>query len=150
MKLEGSYTLSAPRQEVWDVLMDPEAIAKTIPGCQKLYPKGDDIYEAQITIGIAAVKGAYTSKITIFDKNAPEGYKLKLQGKGARGFLTGAVAIRLEDQGAKTLLHYVAENQIGGPIAAVGQRLMGAAAKMFVNQGLKSLEKLIEERQNRS
>lgn len=147
MKLEGSYTFSAVRQEVWDTLMDPEVIAKTLPGCDKLEPKGNDVYEAHITIGMAAVKGSYTSKISLFDKNSPQGYKLKLESKGARGFLNGEVTIVLEDQGPSTVLHYVAQNQIGGTIAAVGQRLVGAAAKMFVNQGLKSLEKQIEARQ---
>ena len=67
------------------------------------------------------------------------------QGFGARGFLNATVSVRLEDRGAETLLHYVAENQIGGPIAAVGQRIVGAAAKMFVNQSFKSLEKQLEE-----
>lgn len=142
MQLEGSYTFTVPRQEVWDILMDPEAIAKIIPGCEKMELLGDDLYEAQLTIGIGAVKGSYNSKIRIFDKNPPESYKLKLEGKGARGFLNGEVTIQLEE-GPNTVLHYVAQNQIGGPIAAVGQRIVGAAAKMFVNQGLKSLEKQI-------
>lgn len=143
MKLEGSHTFSAPRQEVWEILMDAEVIAKMIPGCEKMELIEDDLYEAQLTIGFAAVKGSYNSKIRIFDKNPPESYKLKLEGKGARGFLNGEVTIQLDEGGRNTVLHYVTQNQIGGPIAAVGQRIMGAAAKMFVNQGLKSLEKQI-------
>ncbi|RMD94989.1 MAG: carbon monoxide dehydrogenase [Calditrichaeota bacterium] len=147
MKLEGSHTFkNISRQEVWDLLMDPDVIAKVMPGCEKMEPVGDDSYEAVLTVGFAAIKGKYTSKITLFDKNPPERYKLRVEGKGARGFLNGEVTITLEEKGGDTLLHYVAENQIGGPIAAVGQRLVGSAARMIVNQGFKALEKQFAER----
>ncbi|MFQ5677235.1 MAG: CoxG family protein [bacterium] len=146
MTLDGNYTFQFSRQEIWDALMDPKVISKTIPGCEEMKETGDDVYEAKMTIGIAAVKGVYTAKISLFDKKPPESYKLKLAGKGARGFLNGEVAIRLEEQGDGTVLHYSAENQIGGPIAAIGQRIAGPAAKMFVNQGLKSLEQQLNER----
>ncbi|MFQ5708703.1 MAG: CoxG family protein [bacterium] len=146
MKLEGTYTFQAKREEIWDLLMDPAVIARTVPGCEEMTSVGEDLYEAKMTVGIAAVKGVYTSKISLLDKVPPESYKLKLEGKGARGFLTGEVSIRLEERDESTVLHYTAENHIGGPIAAVGQRIVGAAAKMFVNQGFKSLEKQLRER----
>ena len=150
MKLEGNHTFNGPRQEIWEFIMDPAVIAKTIPGCDEMTEIDKDVFEATMTIGIAAVKGVYRSKISLLDKQTPESYRLKIDGKGARGFLNATVSVRLEDQGDKTLLHYVAENQIGGPIAAIGQRIVGAAAKMFVNQSFKSLEKQLEERRSQA
>ena len=149
MKLEGNYAFKAPRQVIWELLLDPQVIAKIIPGCDELKAVGEDEYESKLAIGIAAVKGVYTSKISLSDKNPPESFRIKMQGKGARGFLNGDIAIRLEEQGDHTLLHYSAENQIGGAIAAVGQRITGMAAKMFVNQGFKALERILAERQNK-
>ncbi|MFQ5650537.1 MAG: CoxG family protein [bacterium] len=146
MNLEGSHVLSAPRQQVWELLMDPEVIANAIPGCEQMEEVAEDAYDAKMTIGIAAVKGVYSTAIRLLDKDPPESFRLTLAGKGARGFLNGEVFIRLEAQGDETRLHYTASNQIGGPIAAVGQRIVGAAAKMFVNQGFKSLEKQLAER----
>ncbi len=146
MRLEGNHSFSAAREDLFDLLMDPEVIAKTIPGCDEMTAVGEDQYEAKVTIGIAAVKGIYSSTIKISDKQPPESFRLVMEGKGARGFLSGTVDIRLEEAGEKTLLHYTAENQIGGPIAAVGQRIVGAAAKMFVNQGFKALEKHLATR----
>ena len=32
VRLEGTYTFEAPREVVWEVLMDPHAIAKALPG----------------------------------------------------------------------------------------------------------------------
>lgn len=147
MRLEGNHTFNATRQELWDLLLDPEVIAKTLPGCETMDSIGEDEYEAKLTIGIAAVKGVYNSKISLLDKQPPESLTIKMEGKGTRGFLNGEVSIQLEDQSSKTVLHYTAQNQIGGPIAAVGQRIVGAAAKMFINQGFKSLQKILAERQ---
>ena len=36
MKMNGTYTLDAPVEKVWAFLMDPQAIAKVIPGCETL------------------------------------------------------------------------------------------------------------------
>ena len=64
--------------------------------------------------------------------------------------MNAAVSISLTEQNGDTQLTYDADSQIGGTIAAVGQRLAGAAAKMIVNQGLKALEKQFETRRKKS
>lgn len=150
MKLDGKHVFNAPRTEIWDLLMDPDVIATTIPGCNEMEASGDGVYHAKITVGVAGVKGIYTSEIKLTDKIAPESYKLNLQGKGARGFLNGQVSIRLEEEGQNTVMHYTAENHVGGPIASVGQRVFGAAAKMIVKQGFKALEKQLAQRRQTS
>ena len=151
MKLSGNYTFqNISRQEVWDFLMDPDVIAAVMPGCEKLEAVGEDVYEAVLTVGVASIKGKYTSKITLFDKQPPESYKIKIEGKGARGFLRGEVHIRLSEQDGDTVLMYDAESHIGGPIASIGQRLVGAAARMIINQGFKALEKQFEMRRGKA
>ncbi|MFQ5604180.1 MAG: CoxG family protein [bacterium] len=146
MQIEGTHTFNCSRVKFWDFIMDPEVIGQTIPGCSDFKSVAEDEFEAQITIGIAAVKGVYTSKISLEDKNPPVSYKLKIQGKGARGFLHGEVTIQLKEDGGNTILHYASNNQIGGAIAGIGQRIVGAAAKMLINQSFKSLEKQLQKK----
>lgn len=146
MKLEGNQKLQAPRQDIWDMLMDPEIIAGVIPGCEEFRVEGNGVFRSKLTIGIAAIKGTYSAQIDLVDKNPPESFKLKMVGTGARGFLNGEVIIRLEDQGEETVLHYAAENHVGGQIAAIGQRIISPAAKMIVKQGFRSLEKQVTGR----
>ncbi len=146
MQIEGSHEFDLPRETLWEYLMDPDVIAKTIPGCEEMRAVGEDTYEARLSIGIATVKGVYTSTIQLLDKVPPERLTIKMEGKGARGFLNGEVHIALEAQDGKTLMRYTAHNQVGGAIAAVGQRIVGSAAKMLIRQGFKALEKQIAER----
>ena len=149
MKISGSFNLRARREKIWEMLMDPEVIARAIPGCEEFKAEGDDVFDSKLTIGIAAVKGTYAARIALLDKNPPESFTLKVEGTGAHGFLNGDVSIRLQSLGEQTVLCYSAENQIGGQIAAIGQRIMGPAAKVIIMKGFKSLEKQLAERQNR-
>ena len=57
MDITASYTFNAPRERVWDLMLDPAAIATCIPGCEALEPDGDNRYRAKITIGMAAITG---------------------------------------------------------------------------------------------
>ena len=82
MKIEGSYIFKAPRQRVWDVLVDPKIMAQCMPGCEGLQEIGPDRYEATLKIGIASVKGTYKGKVSIKEKQAPSHYVLSGDGSG--------------------------------------------------------------------
>ena len=42
MKIQGQHTFDASRATVWKAVMDPEIIAKVMPGCQALEEIGDN------------------------------------------------------------------------------------------------------------
>jgi carbon monoxide dehydrogenase subunit G len=48
VKIEGSYTLSTPRDDVWEALNDPEVLSKTIPGGQELEKIAENEYRAKM------------------------------------------------------------------------------------------------------
>jgi len=140
LKIEGSYTFNAPRDRVWQVLLDPNVMAQCMPGCEALNQVGPDQYEATMKVGVAAVKGTYKGKVTIKDKQAPSHYILSGSGSGGPGFMQGDVAIDLEEANGKTILKYSTDAQVGGLIASIGQRMLGGVAKMMVDQFFKKME----------
>ena len=146
MKIAGNYTFAATREEVWGALNDPEVLARTIPGCQRLDQVGENEYESTLKIGLQAVRGIYTGRVKIDNLQPPESYEIHVDGKGTNGFLKGSGGIVLREDGANTLLEYSGEAQIGGTIASVGQRLIDGAAKTLINQSLKALSAQIEAR----
>ena len=146
MKIAGNYTFAATRQEVWDALNDPEVLARTIPGCQRLDQVGENEYESTLKIGLQAVRGIYTGRVKIDNLQPPASYEIHVDGKGTNGFLKGSGGIILREDGANALLEYSGEAQIGGTIASVGQRLIDGAAKTLINQSLKALSAQIEAR----
>jgi len=146
MKLEGTYTFDAPRDVVWQSLLDPEVLAKVMPGCEKLEQVGDNQYQGAIKIRVGPVQGKFQGKVTLSDINAPDSYHMLVDGKGASGFMKGEGQVMLEPQGDTTLMHYTGEAQVGGRIASVGQRLLDSSAKALTKQSLDGLNKQIEAR----
>ncbi len=53
MELQGTYNISAPRQSVWKHLLDPNVLARAMPGCEKLEPSPDGSFRAELKVGIA-------------------------------------------------------------------------------------------------
>jgi uncharacterized protein len=140
MTLDGSHHFKAPRDRVWALFNDPGVLARATPGCERLDPVGPDEFEATLSVGVAAVKGTYQGRLAITDKRPPEGYILHVEGTGRPGFVKGEGRLSLTEQDGGTLATINAEAQVGGLIAAVGQRLIGAAGRLLMSQFFSALE----------
>jgi len=146
LKLEGTYTFEAPQQVVWDALMDPDVLARVMPGCEKLEKIGENDYESVLKIKVGPVQGTFTGNVTLSELNAPHSYHMSVKGKGAPGHMTGEGEVRLEHKDGVTIMHYGGEAKIGGRLAGVGQRLMESSAKSLTHQGLEGLNHQIQAR----
>lgn len=146
MKVEGTYTLSAPRDEVWELLNDPNVLARATPGIKQLDPQGNDTFKATIEVGVGPVKGAYVGQVSIADKVPPERMTLKVEGGGRPGTIKATGELRLEEQNGKTLVAYSGDAQVTGLIASVGHRLIGGVAKQMVGEFFRALEKELMSR----
>ncbi len=144
MKLEGTFTIPVPQEVVWKNLMDPQALASALPGCEKVEPNSDGSFHAELKVGIAAVKGSYHGRIEILDVVPPDRYRMKVEGQGTGGFLKGEGTITLSDAAPGTLITYVGEAQVGGLIASVGQRLILGAARQIVNKFFEAFSKQVQ------
>lgn len=131
MKLTGAYNFTAPREKVFNALIDPGIIQKCIDGCEKMVKTSEDSYDAHLKIGVAGMKGSYIGKVQLKDLKPPESYTLIMEGKGGPGFVKGTAKIVLT---GKTDLRCEADAQVGGLIAAVGSRLIEAAAKKMMDE----------------
>lgn len=131
MDISGSYTFKAPPDHVWALLMDPAIIAACIPGCDRLEPDGPDRYRASLTIALAAITGSYEGTVVITEKVAPSSYRLTVEGQGKPGFVKGNATIALRADGETTIVAVGGTVETGGPIARLGQRLIGGVSKMM-------------------
>ena len=140
----GEVILLAPVDEVWRRLLDPKELAAIVPGCRRLTQDGPDRYSAQVTIGVAGIRGTYDATIEMRDKK--EGSSVRLIGKasGNLGFGSGSGYVTLSQvEGDRTRLSYQYDAEVGGKIAAVGQRMLGSVTRLLVAQFFRSLEKRI-------
>jgi carbon monoxide dehydrogenase subunit G len=124
-------------------MLDPQVLAKAIPGCESLTEIGPDQFEAVMKVGVAAVKGTYKGKVSIKDKQPPTHYVLSGEGSGGPGFMQGDMAIDLEESNGQTVLKYSTDAKVGGLIASIGQRMLGGVAKMMADQFFKRIETFV-------
>ena len=141
MDVSGSHTFAAPRERVWTVLLDPDALRASLPSAKEFRQVAADDYEATMSVGIGAIKGTYSGKVQVRDKEPPAHYRLLVEGSGRPGFLKGDGLIELEEQGENTVVRYQGQAQVGGMIAGVGQRLLQATAQFLIGQFFKSMER---------
>jgi uncharacterized protein len=134
MEISGSYPFNAPPNRVWDLLMDPAVLSCCIAGCDCFEPDGEDRYKVTLTVALAAITGSYDGTVVIVDKVKDASYTLIVEGQGRAGFVKGRSAIALRADGAATIVDVTATVQTGGPIARVGQRLIGGVAKMMLDR----------------
>lgn len=146
MKVEGTYTFDAPRDAVWESMLDPEVLKNSLPGVQQLEKTGDNDYKAAMKIRIGPVQGLYTGTVSLSDLTPPEQCLLHVDGRGAPGFVKGDGQLRLEAQEGKTVMHYSGDAQVGGRLASVGQRLMESSTQALISQSLESLDAQITAR----
>jgi uncharacterized protein len=146
MEIAASYTFNAPPERVWALLMDTASLSSCIPGCERLEPSGDDRYAVALHVGLAAITGSYSGTVVLADKVEPSSYRLIVEGQGKPGFVKGTSTIVLRPDGATTAVEVSGEVHTGGPIARVGQRLIGSVAKMMMDRFFSCLQGKLEPR----
>ena len=139
MKITATREFNFPQEKVFSALIDPTILQKCIEGCEKLEKTGEDSYDAQLKIGIAGLKGSYSGKVRILEKKPPESFTLQSEGKGRPGWVKGTARIQISPKGEWSELRCEAEGQVGGLIAAVGSRLVEAAAKKMLDEFFRKL-----------
>jgi uncharacterized protein len=144
VKIAGATRLAVPPQRAYDMMQDPEVLARAIPGCESLEKIGPDEYRMKMKMAMASLSGAFEGKVRITDQNPPTSFKLMVEGTGKIGFMKGEGLLKLSpaaDGGtpAGTDVAYEGDVQVGGTMAAVGQRLIDATAKMLIKKFFEKL-----------
>lgn len=134
MKLQGKAILPGTPEQVWQLLNDPVRLARCLPGCERLEPAGPDRYQAVVKFALAAISGRYAGSLELTQKQPPRSLKLRLEGKGVPGFVKGEGELELAAMKDMTQVRYTGVAQVGGMIAAVGQRMIDVAARKIIQQ----------------
>lgn len=135
MKITGSDTIPFPVAQVWDALLDPGVLVRTIPGCERLEATEDHTYDMTVTAGVAAIKGTYAGTCRLSDLVEHESLTMHLSGAGAPGTIDATVGVRFADLGDEgTRIDYDADAVVGGMVGGVGQRMLTSVSKRMAGE----------------
>lgn len=144
MKLTGTATLQAPVDKVWQAVLDPNVLVRTIPGCESLAETGENQYAMAVTVGVASIKGTYQGKVKLSDLEQHESLLLHAEGASAAGTISVDVQVAFADRGdGTTQIDYDADAVVGGMIGGVGQRMLTSVSKRMSNEFFGNIDKVL-------
>jgi carbon monoxide dehydrogenase subunit G len=141
MHLEGTHTLSAPPEQIWQLLMDTDVLARITPAISRLEPLGEDKYKAVAEVKLGPVKGSFDGEMELSDKKEPEHFTLHIRQNSRMGNVNaeGRIALQPADN-AETKVAFSGDAKLSGTLARMGQRVIGGVANSMVRQFFQNLE----------
>jgi len=134
MEFTGEYPIPAPRELVWRELNDPSVLQSCIPGCEGLDLVGDNRFEARLFAKVGPVQAKFKGTVSLQNLAPPASYDIDFEGSGGvAGFARGKATVTLAEDGASTVLSYVAHATVGGKLAQIGQRLVDSSARKMAD-----------------
>src|SRR6476659_9383670 len=135
MKLENEFTVPAPIDEAWAVLLDVERVAPCLPGAAVDRGGDDGEFNGTMTVKIGPITARYKGTVKIQEADeASRRAVMRAQAKDARGQGTAAATITstMEETSEGTKVKVVTDMRVTGPAAQFGRGVMqDVSAKMM-------------------
>jgi carbon monoxide dehydrogenase subunit G len=135
MELQGSVTLPAAPEQVWQALNDPEVLRLCIPGCEEVRQISPEEMHARVTLKLGPVRASFVGKVRLTDVRPLQGCTLNFEGSGgSAGFAKGSSVIALSAVSEGTRLDYSTQASVAGKLGQIGGRLMDASARQLADR----------------
>ena len=145
MKIENEFTVDAPVQEAWNILLDLERVTPCLPGAALEETSGED-YKGTMSVKLGPITQEYegTVKIDEADEEARRAV-IRAEGKDARGqgTVSASITSTLHEEDKGTRVHIETDMQVTGRAAQFGRATMQDVAGKLAGQFADCLEKEI-------
>ena len=145
MNVKGDHNFKVTKQQLWNYLMDPEVLAAITPGISKLERLGEDEYKSVSEIKIGPVKGSFSGKLKVEEKEEPNSFAIVMEQLSKIGNAHVKVAMNLDDGEIGSKLSFDGKAKLSGVIARTGQRVLSGVANTITKDVFASLESYIDE-----
>src|SRR3954466_5861312 len=104
MDFTNSFTVDAPIDQVWTVVVDPQQVTPCVPGAQITEVIDASHFKGTVKVKLGAVQMTYRGEMEMHPDEATHSIALTGKGTDARGGggASGQVSVQLESTGAGT------------------------------------------------
>src|SRR5687768_13477265 len=135
MQLTGNQIVNAVPSRVWEILMNPESLAKVVPGISTLEKLSDNSFKSNLNIKIGPVSGTFSGNLLLEDVIEEKSFTIKTQQNSKIGSANAAVQIKLAPVDDKqTEVIFGGDVKLSGMLASMGQRIIGGVANTLTRQ----------------
>ena len=148
MIIEGGFTLNAPIDKLFDLLLKPETIMTCLPGAESVKLLDETAYECVVKqkVGPFSVKAKSVNRLTNVEKPT----HIEIEGEGedlaklGHFKQKGVVDLREVSPGSVEITYKV-DVSIVGKLAMFGDRIMRAKAKQVEEEFTKALQERLKK-----
>ncbi|MCX8021785.1 MAG: SRPBCC domain-containing protein [Syntrophorhabdaceae bacterium] len=147
MIIEGSFTVEAPIEKLFDFMLKPESIMTCVPGTESVRVIDENSYECIVKqkVGIITAKLKFINKMTKVERPT----HIEIEGEGEDvtklGHFKNKTTVDLKDIGSgKVEVTYKSDVSIVGKLAMFGDRIMRAKAKETEKEFTKNLQEKLK------
>ncbi len=65
MKIEGEYLFNGSREDVWEIVRDPQVLATALPGTKSLDKVGENEYAGEMNVRVGPVAGLFSGRLIV-------------------------------------------------------------------------------------
>ena len=145
MHLEGRYVLKANRTDVWNLISNPEKIARCLPGLQQLEIKDSKTFVVTVKVGISFVRGNFKFTFTLIDQIPPSHLRFQANGRGAGVSVNMNASMDLsEPQPGSTELSWKSDVELGGLLGELSPSLLQNSTSGFTQEFFNCIKAQLE------
>jgi carbon monoxide dehydrogenase subunit G len=142
MKIANEFTVSAPIDEAWNVLVDLEQVIPLMPGARMTGHDGDDVLGV-VKVKVGPVTSEFSGKVHFVERDRDQRRAvIDAKGKEARGTGNAAATVTavLHDAGDRTRVTVDTDLKIVGKLAQFGSGMLQQVSEKLLGQFVESLE----------
>lgn len=148
----GEYYIPAPRELVWQFLIDPQKVGPCLPDLLELEIIDQSTFKAVVRVGLGPIRGKFNLHNTLTIEEPGYSAKMTVKGGGMGSGINMNASMNLaEQENEGVLLTWSSDVVVSGPIATIGGRLIDGQAKKITEQVFNNIAsevlKLAEEEQ---
>lgn len=145
MKLENTFTIDAPVDEVWTAMLNLERVAGCVPGSEVVGPSSDGGLEANIRIKVGPMSMKYRGAVLIVEQDGAS-RRAVMQAKAreaqGQGTATADMVMQVHD-GSPVEVSIVTDLDVTGRVAQMGRGVMQDVAGRVIADFAKGLQAMI-------
>ena len=137
IKIEKTFRVDAPIEDVWALLTDPEQVVSCLPGAELDEVVDERNFLGSIKVQVGAVTTSYTGKITLTEVDEAA-YTVLMAAEGREtggGTAKGSLSSRLKGlSDGRTEVAAEANIELTGSIMRVGRGMIEGVSKQLFQQ----------------
>ena len=145
MQFQGTEEIAAPRDKVWEFLMDPNAVGSCGPGVQSVELVDDDHFNVKAKVGVGFITATFNMHITFVERDPGKKSKISAHGQAPGSAVDAIAEMNLADNATGgTTMTWSANVNISGTLASVGARLIEGTANKLIGQSFTCIKSKLE------